>query len=234
RVFSSNRFSTNSKGYEAWAIGKIMTNERINKEAMYRVLRSLWFTKEEVNFVELRDKVILVKFGVVDRDLNSDRTRILNLAPWLFDQCLFALLPYMDRQMALEVGEAISEVMAIDWRDSEEKQVKIDVLKHLRRVVYLVRQGDIEIICAIKYEHLLTFCYKCRIIDHKTQMCNKEGVQTESDKIELQYDGRQGRNTETKVNEERSGEENETMRVIEKEKTKIGEKEFGSSSPLEK
>ncbi|MBA0553947.1 hypothetical protein Golob_013083, partial [Gossypium lobatum] len=71
RVFGSNRFSTNPKGYEAWAIGKIMTNERINKEAMYRVLRSLWFTKEEVNFVELRDKVILVKFGVIDGDLNS-------------------------------------------------------------------------------------------------------------------------------------------------------------------
>ncbi|MBA0577680.1 hypothetical protein Golob_027832, partial [Gossypium lobatum] len=89
RVFSSNRFSTNPKGYKAWAVGKIMSNERINKEAMYRVLRSIWFTKEEVNFVALIDGIILAKFGVV-----YDRTRILNLAPWLFNQCLFALLPF--------------------------------------------------------------------------------------------------------------------------------------------
>ncbi|KAK5803050.1 hypothetical protein PVK06_030690 [Gossypium arboreum] len=136
RVFSSTRLSSNSKGYEAWAIGKVMSNEKLNKEAMFRVLRSLRFTKEEVNFVELREKVILVKFGAVE-----DRTRILNLAPWLFDQSLFSLASYvkdqeiekytfnlspfwvriynipfdqMDRQTALEVGEAIGEVMAID------------------------------------------------------------------------------------------------------------------------
>ncbi|MBA0799837.1 hypothetical protein Gohar_010326, partial [Gossypium harknessii] len=65
-------------------------------------------SKEEVNFVELREKVTLVKFGEVE-----DRIRILNLALWLFDQSIFSLTP----QTVLEVGEAIGEVMAIDWRD---------------------------------------------------------------------------------------------------------------------
>ncbi|KAK5772489.1 hypothetical protein PVK06_048778 [Gossypium arboreum] len=110
-----------------------MSNEKINKELMYRVLRSVWYTKEEVNFLELKEKVILVKFGEVD-----DRPRILNLSPWLFDQNLFSLTLYvkdkeievytfnlspfwvriynilfdqMDRQTTLEVGEAIGEVM---------------------------------------------------------------------------------------------------------------------------
>lgn len=124
---------------------------------MYRVSQSLWFTKEEVNFVELREKVILVKFGEVE-----DRIRILNLALWLFDQSIFSLTSYvkdqeiekytlnlspfwvkiynipfdqMDRQTMLEVGEAIGEVMAIDWRDRDggyieyiRVKVKIDVL----------------------------------------------------------------------------------------------------------
>ncbi|MBA0670141.1 hypothetical protein Goklo_007291 [Gossypium klotzschianum] len=121
RLFSFTRLSSNSKGYEAWEIGK--------------------FTKEEVNFVELREKVILVKFGKVE-----DRIRILNLALWLFNQSIFSLTPYvkdqeiekytlnlspfwvrvynipfdqMDRQTVLEVGEAIGEVMAIDWRDRD-------------------------------------------------------------------------------------------------------------------
>ncbi|MBA0765368.1 hypothetical protein Gotri_014578, partial [Gossypium trilobum] len=59
--------------------------------------------KEEVSFVALTEGVILVKFGAID-----DRTRILNLSPWLFDWCLFALLPF-----------AIGEVLAIDWRDRD-------------------------------------------------------------------------------------------------------------------
>ncbi|MBA0712598.1 hypothetical protein Golax_011687 [Gossypium laxum] len=116
RVFSSTRLSSNSKGYEAWQI-------------------------EEVNIVELREKVILVKYRDVE-----DRIRILNIAPWLFDQSIFSLTPYvkdqkvekytfnlspfwvriynipfdqMDIQTALEVGEAIGEVFAIDWRDRD-------------------------------------------------------------------------------------------------------------------
>ncbi|MBA0756572.1 hypothetical protein Gogos_022224 [Gossypium gossypioides] len=147
RVFSSNRFSTNPKGYEAWAIGKKTSNERINKGAMYRVLRSLWFTKEE-----------------------------------------------MDRQTALEMGEAIGEVMAIDWRDRDGGWTNISEVQ----------------------------------VGGTTQRKGnwRNGVEF--------LDGKQGSNTETKVNEERSGEENETMRVIEKEKTKTGEEEFGSSSPIEK
>ncbi|MBA0613074.1 hypothetical protein Godav_013584 [Gossypium davidsonii] len=59
--------------------------------------------KEEVSFVALTEGVILVKFGAID-----DRTRILNLSPWLFDWCLFALLPF-----------AIGEVLAIDWCDRD-------------------------------------------------------------------------------------------------------------------
>ncbi|MBA0653984.1 hypothetical protein Goklo_021073, partial [Gossypium klotzschianum] len=58
------------------AVGKIMLGERVNRNAMYRVLKLLWFTKEDVNFVELKEGVILVKFGAIE-----DRTRILNLSP---------------------------------------------------------------------------------------------------------------------------------------------------------
>ncbi|MBA0795931.1 hypothetical protein Gohar_006751 [Gossypium harknessii] len=66
------------------------------------------------------------------------------MMPWLFDQCLFTMLPFVkgqeldeyvfnitpfwiriynipleqrDRQVAIDVGKAIEEVVAIDWRD---------------------------------------------------------------------------------------------------------------------
>ncbi|MBA0557343.1 hypothetical protein Golob_014418 [Gossypium lobatum] len=77
--------SNNSQGFKAWAIGKIMFEEKVNREAMYRVLKSLWFTKEDVSFVALKEGVILVKFE------------------------------YMDKQVAMDVAKAIKEVVAVNW-----------------------------------------------------------------------------------------------------------------------
>lgn len=74
----------------------------------------------------------------------EDRERILNLAPWLFNQHILLMVPYerekewdlydislvpfwirifdvpidpMDKQLALEVGGEMGKVMAIKWRD---------------------------------------------------------------------------------------------------------------------
>ncbi|KAK5819957.1 hypothetical protein PVK06_024994 [Gossypium arboreum] len=48
QVISTNT-DNNFQGFESWAVGKIMAEEKSNKEAMYRVFKSLWFTKEEVS-----------------------------------------------------------------------------------------------------------------------------------------------------------------------------------------
>ncbi|MFQ6650067.1 hypothetical protein Gotur_022603 [Gossypium turneri] len=91
--------------------------------------RVFGYTKESDNFVPLTGGLFLVKFGLID-----DRDRILNLAPWSFDQNLFSMVPFvngqdmssysfihvpfwvrfyniplekMDRQVALDVGKAI-------------------------------------------------------------------------------------------------------------------------------
>lgn len=63
-------------GCEAWAVSKILSKEKINHEAMYKVLKSLWFTKEVVNFVAMLGDFFFVKFGAIE-----GRERILNLAP---------------------------------------------------------------------------------------------------------------------------------------------------------
>ncbi|MBA0585757.1 hypothetical protein Gorai_016522 [Gossypium raimondii] len=139
----------------------------------------------------------------------------------------------MDRQTALEVGEAIGEVLAIDWGDRDggwteyiRVREKIDVSKPLRRVVYLVGQEDAEIVCSIKYERLPAFCYRVQVGSTTQGKGNwRNGVEF--------LEGRRGSNIETKENKERSGEENKTMRVIKKEKTKTGE-ESESGSPIKK
>ncbi|KAH1091316.1 hypothetical protein J1N35_018573 [Gossypium stocksii] len=118
-----------------------MAEVKPNREEMYRVFQLLWFTKEEINFVALKEEVIIVKFGCLE-----DRSRILSLMPWLFDNCLFSLLPfikgkeidsyefnqyffwlriynvtleYMNHQTTMEVGKAIGELVAIDWKDRD-------------------------------------------------------------------------------------------------------------------
>ncbi|KAK5833746.1 hypothetical protein PVK06_017600 [Gossypium arboreum] len=135
----SNNTGNNLQVFEAWAVGKIMAVEKPNREVMYKVLRSLWFTKEAVNVVALNDETILFKFGCIE-----DRNIILNLMPWLFGNCLFDMMPfikgkeidtyefnlspfslriynipleYMDRQTALDVDNAIGELVVIDWKD---------------------------------------------------------------------------------------------------------------------
>ncbi|MBA0585918.1 uncharacterized protein LOC105795840 [Gossypium raimondii] len=193
-----------------------MSGEKVNREAMYRVLKSLWFTKEEVNFVALNDGTILVKFGNIE-----DRTRMLNLTPWLFDQSLFPLFPFvkgqemddyefnimpfwiriynipfeqMDREVAIDVGKAIGEVVAIDCHDKNGRwteyiriRVKIDVLRPLRRVVHLVGSEGTETVCTIKYERLPAFCYICGLIGDTTQKCNRKEEHLETNNLNFQY-----------------------------------------------
>ncbi|KAH1063859.1 hypothetical protein J1N35_028846 [Gossypium stocksii] len=91
--------------------------EKVNREVIYQVFKSLWFVKEEVNFLALKEGVILGEFGNVE-----DRKRILNLYPWL------------DTQVAMDVGSAIGEVIATDWHNREGGwieyiQLRVDLSK---------------------------------------------------------------------------------------------------------
>ncbi|KAA3460548.1 Zinc finger, CCHC-type [Gossypium australe] len=201
-----------SKGYEHWAIGRLIMEEKVNREAIYRVFKSIWYTKEEVNFVAIEEGGILVKFSN-----EEDRKRILNLAPWLYDQCLFNMVPfnknkaldeydfshspfwvrisnipleYMDRDMAMEIGNAIGEVLAIDWRDRDggwtkymRIRVSIDIEKPLRRIVQYIDKKKKEFVCVLQYERLPI----CGLIGHTTQKCKKEKIYNESNDEIFQY-----------------------------------------------
>ncbi|MBA0729932.1 hypothetical protein Golax_022888, partial [Gossypium laxum] len=170
KVVSTKLGSIKSQGFEAWAIGKIMSVEKVNQEAMYQVFKSLWFTKEEVNFVAIKEGAILVKFGNVE-----DRKRILNLSPWLFDH-------------------AIGEVIATVWHDRKggwteyiRLRVILDIFKPLRRVVQFVNSESVVYVCAIKYERLPIFYYSCSLISYSTQKCDKKVDLSKSNNTSFQY-----------------------------------------------
>ncbi|KAG8501576.1 hypothetical protein CXB51_003846 [Gossypium anomalum] len=102
-----------------------MSDEKANKKVMYWVLKSLWFTKEPVYFVAMMEGIYIVKFGNI-----KDRTRILNLAPWLFNNCLFAMLPYVQGQ---KMEDYVFHIVPFWIRvynipfERMDKQVAIDV-----------------------------------------------------------------------------------------------------------
>ncbi|MBA0709096.1 hypothetical protein Golax_024162, partial [Gossypium laxum] len=176
----------NFQGFETWAVGKIMAKEKSNREAMYRVFKSLWLTKEEVNFVALNNGAIIVKFRCLE-----DRSRILNIMPWLLDNCLFAMMPFIKGKDIDTYEFKMSLFWLRDrnggWTKFLRLKIKINVSNPLRRIVKLVERDAIEIICVLKYERLPVFCYSCGLIGHTTTKCkNKDGA-SESNVLNLQY-----------------------------------------------
>ncbi|MBA0577208.1 hypothetical protein Golob_025118 [Gossypium lobatum] len=248
------READRAQSWEAWAVGKIMATELPNREAMYRVFKSLWFTKEEVDFVALKDGVIIVKFGC-----QEDRSRILNLSPWIFDRCLFSLLSFekgqdmesyefhlvpfwlriynipikfIDRQTTLDVGNTIGELVAIDWKDRfgswtefMRLKVKIDVSKPLRRIIKFIDKDGIERISLLKYERLPDFCHSCGTIGYTLK---DKGMRRNGLKV-----------FKSMVNPSENKEENLTRSSIESwrltmdEKEMMPEEESLSTSPME-
>ncbi|MBA0590760.1 hypothetical protein Gorai_019452 [Gossypium raimondii] len=129
--------------------------------------------------------------------------------PWLFDNCLFAMLPFikgkeieiyefslthfllqiyniplenLDRQTALDVGKAIGELVATDWKDRNggwtefmRLKIKINVSCPLRRVVRLVGRDGVEIIYTIKYERLPAFYYI--LAPHQNRAIWRNGIE---------------------------------------------------------
>ncbi|PPR85703.1 hypothetical protein GOBAR_AA34989 [Gossypium barbadense] len=145
-----------------------MANEYPNREAMYRVFRSLWYTKEDVDFVALKEAAVIGK-NIADYEfwLLPFWLRVYNIP-----------IEFIDRQLALDVGNAIGALMAIDWKDRNgawtefmRLKVKIDISKPLRRVVKFVCDVGEEMIGVIKYERLPDFCYLCGLKGHTTRKC---------------------------------------------------------------
>ncbi|KAG8503158.1 hypothetical protein CXB51_000959 [Gossypium anomalum] len=229
QVINTNAVN-NIQGFENWVVGRIMAEEKPNRE----VFRSLWFTKEEVNFVELNEDVIIVKFGCLE-----DRSRILNLMLWLFDNCLFAMKPFIkgknidtyefnlspflvfDRETSLDIGKVIEELVAIDWKDRNRgwtefirMKVKINMSNPLRRVVKLVGKDGVETICMLKVNIVVLNQDRGIWRNDIEIMANKEPLNEDKE--------------ESKTNTE-----DDSGKMIQKEKRKGCEEDSVSNSPVE-
>ncbi|MBA0874615.1 hypothetical protein Goshw_019304, partial [Gossypium schwendimanii] len=144
-----------TQGFESWAVGKIMAREQPNREAMYRVFKSLWYTKKE-----LFDRCLFVMVPF-EKGKNFDSYDFCLSPFWLR---VYSLpIEVMDRQTTLNIGNAIGELMPIDWKD---------------------RDGGWT-----EFMRLPDFCYTCGLIGHSFRTCesNKEGVAQNG--LNHQYEG---------------------------------------------
>ncbi|MFQ6643583.1 hypothetical protein Gotur_018736 [Gossypium turneri] len=98
-------------------------------------------------------------------------------------------------QAAIDVGNALGELIIIDWKDRFggwtefiKLKVKINVSKPLRKVVKLVDKEGVEIIGVIKYERLLEFCYVCGLIGHSIKTCKNKMDGVGLNEQNLQYE----------------------------------------------
>ncbi|KAH1107836.1 hypothetical protein J1N35_011604 [Gossypium stocksii] len=211
--------------------------------------------------------------------------------PWLFDNCLISMLAFekgkdintyefwkapfwlrvynfplelMDRQMVVEVRNAIGELVVIDWKDQNggwtefmRLKIKIDVSKPLRRIVKVVSLEGTETIGLIRYERLPDFCYRCGIIGHTMKKCQNKREGEEVIESNFQYgswmrainitsnqdkglrrNGVELVRKETKSNDDQEGSEtnirDESGQMGQKEREKGGEEDSTSTSHMEK
>ncbi|MBA0846777.1 hypothetical protein Goshw_007176, partial [Gossypium schwendimanii] len=70
-----NKLSSNFQEHEAWVVGRVMSMEKTNREAMYWVLKLIRFTIEPMCFVSKPKGYFLVKFSNLE-----DRTRNFNVS----------------------------------------------------------------------------------------------------------------------------------------------------------
>ncbi|PPR89919.1 hypothetical protein GOBAR_AA30768 [Gossypium barbadense] len=146
-----------------------------------------------------------------------------------------------NQQVGINLGGAIGELLAIDWRDRDgcwieyiRVRVKLDISKPLRQVIYIVGIDEDEIMCATKYERLPTFCYTCSCRGHHTKKCGQAKSIKGIDNPKFQYGIGEGQKGVDGRFESTAQEEGFVMIQREKEKVKIMDEVLDLCSPKSK
>ncbi|MBA0568696.1 hypothetical protein Golob_006169 [Gossypium lobatum] len=198
-------------------LNELLERLKFSKEESVQGVQVDVVYKRRGGFVALKEGVMIVKFGCLE-----DQSRILNLTPWLFNICLFLMLSFekgkgiksyefwlspfwlrvynfpielMACQTAIDVGNALGELITIDWKERFggwtefiRLKVKINMSKLLRRAVKLVDKDRVETIGVIKYERLSDFCYACGLIGHSIKTCKNKMEVVGLTEQNLQYE----------------------------------------------
>ncbi|XVF80757.1 hypothetical protein PTKIN_Ptkin15bG0100900 [Pterospermum kingtungense] len=155
------------EGCNNWLVGKLLTHQPFNKEAMIGTMKAIWKLHKEVNILAIEENLFIFKFQG-----ERDKNRILKGAPWSFDKHLLLLngfegelhpeqyvfknaqfwiriydmpLGMRTKGTTKKIGRKIRRLLTIDeslteggWATFMRMKVKVDITKPLRRAVKLL------------------------------------------------------------------------------------------------
>jgi len=187
---------------ELCLLGRLMSERRVQKEALRALMTRLWKTLEGVAFTELHDNLWLLEFSNL-----ADKRRIKEGRSWLFDRSLLVLkelddnvpslqmdfssalfwiqvhdmpLTCMNREVELRIGQSIGLVEDVDvtsdgvgWGRYLRIRVNVDITKPLEKGRPFLIKGK-SIWVSFKYEKLPLFCYHCGRIYHADKTCSSK------------------------------------------------------------
>lgn len=197
-------------------VGKVCSNRKIGREAVFSTIMKIWKVSKPPSFVEIRPNTFVITF--VNQ---GDKRRILEGCPWLFDNHMFVLklfdgmsqpnsinfdvalmwvqmhnmpLRCMTRQTGVLIGSSVGNVSEVDALEDDVRwgnylRVKIDM--DLRKVIARGRTVNLEgrkMWVPFAYEKLPKMCFKCGCILHGKMGCVGQGLkQSNTDERDNQF-----------------------------------------------
>lgn len=182
-------------------VGRFLTENNINFQAMQNVMASLWRPKEGMEIQDIGGyKYSFVFYHIMDL------RKVIEGGPWSFEQNTLVYkqvngtedlqtmelnkveiwvqvhdVPkgFISENIMKSVGMYVGKYMKSDpanfdgtWKPYARIRVVLDIQKPLRRRMKIKREGGAWSWLNFKYERLGTFCFVCGILGHTERECN--------------------------------------------------------------
>ncbi|KAF5472716.1 hypothetical protein F2P56_009410 [Juglans regia] len=185
-------------------VGKVCSNRKIGREAVYSTMMKIWKVSKPLSFVEIRPNTFVITF--VNQ---GDRRRKMEGCPWLFENHMFVLklfdelsqpnsinfdvasmwvqmhkmpLGCMTRQTGVLIGSSVGNVLEVDALEDDVRwgnYLRVKKYMDLRKIIARGRIMNLEgqkMWVPFVYEKLPKMCFKCKCILHGEMRCARQGL----------------------------------------------------------
>ena len=181
-------------------IGRFLTSKPINIRVAKNLLRAMWKLGSDLKIVEVGDGLLQFKFTLESQLMwvwnNSPwcfDNHLLALRRWekgmtvrsvtfTHQPCWIQVwgLPFdlIIEEEGSDIGNGLRKLVEVDCKAFQIEQacflqlrVEVPLNKPLRRGGPVISPEDDEVRVAFRYEHLVGWCFKCRMLGHDLKEC---------------------------------------------------------------
>ncbi|GMY09617.1 hypothetical protein FCV25MIE_04856 [Fagus crenata] len=160
-------------------LGKLITDKLFNKEALKTTMLRLWGASRGITATNISDNLFAFQFPN-----EYERTRVLNGAPWLFDNYLLALqefdgsipaIQFSSLTLIFGYNSMVKEVDApengIGWGSALRVRLQLDFTRPIPRGRLISFSSLGQMWVSFRYERLPWICFHCGLIGHLERDC---------------------------------------------------------------